>query len=967
LKLLQPAEKVPPDCAFFSNFENPFANELTMKIRFISIVVSLALAAFPAVWSCQSDTSLRQTGGLDAEALFVYEIQPLIESKCLSCHGEKPEEIEGGFDMRTKETFFAGGESGQSPVIAERPEESLLYQAIARLDPDFAMPPKEGMALPEEEVQLFHDWIAGGAPWPDRKRQEELLASGDWSMRTRINVPTVGGLSDTWTNRRYKIDDLWAFLPIEPQDIPGGYSKRENGNPIDAFINQKLEETGLPAAPPADKRTLIRRATFDLTGLPPTEEEIVTFLNDQSPDAFEKVIDRLLSSPHYGEQWGRHWLDVVRYADSGGFSNDYIRPNAWRYRDYVIRSFNEDKPYDQFILEQLAGDEIDPKDPEMLTAAGFLRMGPWEHTAMSVDAETRQFFLDDVTNSVGETFLSLPLNCAKCHDHKYDPIAAKDYYRVQAVFATTQFAERPAPFLPQENAGLSDPERERIAAWIERTKAEQQKITEKEEEAARAWFEERNRPYLPKRERRKLPDDRQPPRYLGLTNQDLGYRKVLQKRVQTLRRVQDRFQPLAYSVYNGPNRVVQSQQTLQMPEKINGEPASTFILGGGSVYAPLDPVEPGVLSALVYLQTGLDSRHKKVNEPPIPNTMAGRRLAFARWLARPDHPITARSIVNRIWQYHFGEGLARNPNNFGATGKKPTHPALLDWLAQRFVQNGWSIKDLHRLIMQSEAYRRSSLHPDQERLGSIDPDNQWLAVFTPRRLAAEEIRDALLFASGELNLEMGGFPVRPEINQEVALQPRHIMGSIAQAYQPSRTPGERNRRTIYAERYRTLADPMLEVFNQPGTDLSCERRTESTVATQAFALFNSRQTRDRAIALAVRLAKEFPNEEDRIQALAQQTWNRPARKKEIKQCRAYLEKMAQYHRENEPVGTVYPTEVTRKMFEEMTGEPFEYTEELDIYQDYHPDLKDADVEPETRALADLAVVFFNSNEFLYVY
>ena len=718
-----------------------------------------------------------------------------------------------------------------------------------------------------------------GHPGQINNKQEKILASADWTQLSRIAVPTVGGLSENWTNRRYKTENLWAFLPIAPVEVPLSFSAAENNNPIDAFINRKLNQAGIEPSFPADKRTLIRRATYDLIGLPPTEAEIQAFLNDSSPNAFEKVIDRLLESPHYGEQWGRHWLDVVRYADSGGFSNDYMRPNAWRYRDYVIRSFNEDKPYNQFVQEQIAGDELDPGNPEMLIAAGFLRMGPWEHTGMSVFAETRQVFLDDVTNIVGEAFLSLPLNCAKCHDHKFDPIAAKDYYQVQAVFATTQFADRPAPFMAKENAQLSKDEKQRILDWIALTKFEQDSLrAERRNAAAKAWFQERNRPYLTKRKRRKLPDNQQPPRYYGLTFADLGYRKMLDKRLQTLRKKENRFEPIAFSVYNGPNQLVHSARPNPMPDEIGDEPPPTYILNGGSVHATAEMVEPGILSAIDNLQTALDGNNKgQPSSTSIPKGMKGRRLAFAQWLTNSNHPITSRSMVNRIWSHHFGKGIAGNPNNFGATGKKPTHPELLDWLAIYFMENDWSMKTLHRLIMQSQAYQRSGEHPNWRKLQNIDPENQFLAIFKPRRLEAEEIRDAMLFNSGELNLEIGGTPVRPEINQEVALQPRQIMGSIAQAYQPSRTPTQRNRRSVYIERYRNLSDPFMDDFNQPGTNLPCEERTESTVATQAFTQLNGQQTRDRAIAMAHRLNRNYSNVKEQVNQAILQPGTAPQR------------------------------------------------------------------------------------------
>lgn len=916
-------------------------------------------------WSCSASPHTSATAAVDGAALFVHEIQPILQRKCMSCHGENPDDLEGGFDLRSRASLLAGGDSGKSAVLPGSPDDSPLIQAIKRLDQDLAMPPKQDEKLEDDEVELFEDWIATNAPWPDEAQQAEILAAGDWEYGNRVIVKTSGGQSEEWEKRRYKTDKLWAFLPLQQIELP---ASKGTAHPVDAFIDEKLADIGLQAAEAADKRTLIRRATYDLTGLPPSIAETEAFLQDSSPDAFEKVIDRLLASPHYGEQWGRHWLDIVRYADSDGYANDYLRPNAWRYRDYVIRSFNNDKPYHTFIREQIAGDEINPADPEMLVAAGFLRMGPWEHTGMSIEAETRQLFLDDVTNIVGETFLSLPLGCAKCHDHKYDPIPTKDYYSIQAVFAPVQFASRPAAYLAEENRSLSAPEQKRLLAWMDKTKVEQEALVKKEETAAKEWFAARGKPYLGKRIRRKLPDDQQPPRYHGLTFQDLGYRKVLSKRRQALNRTRFRYEPYAYSVYNGPNRLHHSARDFLLPDEIEEAPPSTFILAGGSVYAPTQEVEAGILSAVATLKQPLDEMDTAKIPNPVPQSLEGRRLAFAEWLTQADHPLVTRSIVNRVWQYHFGKGLAENTNNFGGTGRQPTHPELLDWLAQNFVENGWSLKSLHRLLMTSSTYQRSSAPSQVKKQALLDPDNHYLASFNTRRLAAEEMRDAMLYASGEINLELGGLPIRPEINQEIALQPRHTMGSIAQAYQPSRTPAERNRRTIYAERYRNLPDPMLSVFNQPTPDLSCERRSTSTVTPQVFDLLNSPQMRDRAIALALRIEADVGSDlKEQIRHVSQLIWGRLPSAKEVKQSLAYVEEMIQYHENQLPTSPIYPTQIERKMFEEMTGEAFEYTEELDIYQDYQPDHKDADVAVPTRALADLALVLFNTNEFIYVY
>lgn len=910
---------------------------------------------------CQENTG-EYISPEQAEKIFAFEVYPMLEAKCFACHGDDPEEIKGEFDIRSLESMLKGGESGHAAIAPGKPDQSPIFLAASRVDEDFAMPPKENDKLEEEQLQWLRKWIAGQAPWPSVDRRQELNAEGDWDFGGTITVKTSTARSQSWADRRYKPEDLWAFSPLKEVEPPTKFT-RKNSNPIDAFIDEKLAEAGIKAAPKADKQTLIRRATYDLTGLPPTPEEIEKFLKEKSSNAYEKLIDRLLASPQYGEQWARHWLDVARYADSDGFSNDYARPNAWRYRDYVIRSFNADKPYDQFVREQIAGDEIDANNPEMLIATGFLRMGPWEHTGMAVEAETRQYYLDDVTNSVGESFMSLPLRCARCHDHKFDPIPTKDFYRIQAVFATTQFADRPAAFLPEENLRLMPAEKAQLEKWLEDAQKEKEAINKKEEEAAKAWYTAKGKQYRNKNQRRKIPNSQKPPRYLGLTDQDLGVRKYLDKRRQTLRKEKGRFQPLAFSVYNGPRRIVHSARPNPMPENLEGQADSTFILTGGSVYSPEEWVDPGVLSAV----SALDIRNYTQKDTLVPESIDKRRLAFAHWLTHPRNPLTSRSIVNRIWQYHFGKGIAENSNNFGITGKKPSHPELLDWLANDFVENGWSIKRLHRQIMTSKAYMRSSQHPNPELLERKDPQEQMLAVFQPRRLTAEELRDAMLMVSGELNLEMGGIPVRPEINQEVALQPRHTMGSIARAYQPSPKPEDRNRRTIYTQKRRHFTDPLLEVFNKPPSDLSCERRTASAVSPQAFTLLNSDNSRDRSIALAHRLEQAETNLEDQIKLAIELAWNRKASSRELKDSKAYVEKMLQWHQEHPPEKEAYPTKIKRSMFEEMTGEAFEYLEKLDVYENYSPDLKPWDVEASTRALADLALVLFNSNEFIYVY
>ena len=916
--------------------------------------------------ACNVDSN-RQIQSVDAEKLFAFEIYPLLHSKCFACHGEDPEEIEADFDMRTFEGMLAGGESGKAALIPGKAHRSQIYLAASRIAEDFAMPPKENDKLDEDQLRSLKFWIEQGAPWPSDEKRSQLLAEGGWASQGQVQVATSGGLDDSWTNRSYKSRDIWAFYPVQEIEIPSHNTGQKKGNPIDAFIDQKLAEVQLKATSQADRHTLIRRATYDLVGMPPTKKEIDDFLKDENEDAFEKVIDRLLASPHYGEQWGRHWLDVVRYADTDGFANDYARANTWRYRDYVIRSFNDDKPYNQFVEEQLAGDEIDPENPENLIATGFLRMGPWEHTFMSVEAETRQFFLDDASNSMGEVLMAQPLRCARCHDHKFDPIPTKDVYQVQAVLATTQFADRRAPYLLSENLNLVEQQKARIAGLLERNKELSNAISKKEEEATREWYKERGKKYIPKDKRKKINEKERPPRYLGLTFQDLGYQKFLDKTNQIWRKEMVNFQPTAFSVYNGPDRVLRSAQKFTIPENIDGEPSTTYILEGGSVYSKGEAVSPGVLSALSTLQKEFLEEHQIATlDVTIPSDMNKRRLTFAKWVTNPANPLTTRTIVNRIWQYHFGMGIAENSNNFGSTGKLPTHPELLDWLAGFFVKNDWSIKKLHRLIMLSAAYQRSSDHRTMNEVMKIDPDNHYLAVFSPRRLDAEEIRDAMLRSSDELNLELGGLPVRPEIHEEAALQPRHTMGSISPAYQPSPTPEQRNRRTIYALRLRGLGNPLLEVFNRPSPDLSCERRVSSTVTPQVFMLFNDQFVRGRGVALANQIAQRYKDNE-RIDNLFESIYNRNASESEVTKASDYLDKMISYHTENTIPKRQFAKSIKREMFEEMTGEQFTFTEYLDIFDNYEPDLEMADVSIETRALADLAVVLYNSNEFMYVY
>ena len=858
---------------------------------------------------------------VEADLLFTRKVLPLFKAKCLGCHGEDPKKkLKGDFDMRNRAGLLKGGESEEPSIVPGKPLQSPLYLAVTREHEDDweSMPPKENDKLSTVQVAYIKDWIAGGAPWPDVKRIAELLKQKDpWAVEGGLRVKTSGGLSEDWTNRKYDPKNLWAY-----QSVKRPTATMDSANAIDAFINVRIPN-GLKPAPEADRLTLIRRATFDLTGLPPTPEEIESFVNDIKPDAYKRLIERLLETQHYGEQWGRHWLDVVRYADSGGFANDFERPNAWRYRDYVIRSFNKDKPYDQFIREQISGDEIDPNSTENKIAVGFLRMGPWEQTGMAVARVTRQFFLDDVTDSVGQVFLGHALQCARCHDHKFDPIPTRDYYSMQAVFANTQSAEVNAAFQPDENKDGF--------------------------EIHKKYHQLRNDEN--KRMLGDLPKER-------VTPNDFGRERLGRKWSALFSWGLDRYRPIAFTVYNGKTRFQKNVATRrQKPASGLGTkttPEKTAILTGGDLFSPADSVEPGALSVVGF-------------KADIPTEVNGRRTALAKWITHKNNPLTARVMVNRVWQYHFGRGLAGSPNNFGATGKKPTHQDLLDWLASEFMARGWSVKELHRLIMTSETYRRASTHPDVDQLAKLDSKSNSYAVFRPRRLAAEELRDAMLAVTGELNRKPGGIPARPDMNLEAALQPRMIMGTFAPSYVPDTKPAQRNRRSVYALKLRGQRDPFMTTFNQPGPDKSCELRDSSNVTPQVFTLFNSEESADRALAFAARVLKETKGEGEAVRRAFRLAFGRVPNKAEADDALQLWKETTQEQAKRKPKARTYPTEVIRSANEENTGQTFTFVEKLFEYQDYQPDLQPHQVDARTRGFADLCLALLNANEFLYVY
>ncbi|MCB1062291.1 MAG: PSD1 domain-containing protein [Verrucomicrobiae bacterium] len=874
----------------------------------------------------------------EGEKLFALKVKPLFAEKCLACHGDEPDKIKGDFDMRSRESVLRGGEYfGEEVLVPGKGETSYLYLTTTRTEEDYEMPPKEADQLAEEQQWWIRDWINAGAPWVSDERVariQEQHAEGE-------QVATSLALSEDWQKRRYVTEKLWAYRPLQVEAVP------EGTHPVDWFIGKKLKAAELNSAPDADAEQLVRRMSFGFTGLPPEPEEVEEFAAEYQKDPEMAVRDfaiELMASPHYGEQFGLHWMDVARYADSAGFANDYSRPNAWRYRDYVVRAFNEDKPYDQFVREQVAGDEIDDSDPELLIATGFLRMGPWEQTSMSVFKETRQQWLDDVTDSVGQAFLGHALQCAKCHDHKFDPVPTRDYYRMMAVFSTTQFAERDAPFLEVENRKGFERSDEWVKAKIA-AYAQQQKALD--EKVAQARKDEKERAA-------KVGDN-------GLDPGDEASLARMKKNMSRHKWELERTQPIAFGVYTG--KTIQRNNVgsrIPLPDAPWGkgvlEPDT--ILAGGSAYSPSDPVEPGALSAAESLG--------EMEPVAFPNGQGKRRMALSEWIVNPKNPLTARVMVNRVWSWHFGRGLAGNPNNLGGTGALPTHPQLLDYLANWFMENGWSIKKLNELIVTSKTYRRSSVHPDPALQVKRDPKLELYASFLPRRLTAEELRDAMLAATGELNREIGGIPARPDMDLEVAFQPRQIMGGTASVYEPDPLPEQRNRRSLYAEKIRGLRDPFFESFNQPGPDKSCELRETSTVTPQALTLFNAEEVYDRALGFAVRLLREQPEKEATIDRAFELALGRTPSESERAVCLEHWNDAISEEEGKPYQERRFPNKISRTVMAEKTGEPYTFEEILPAYNGYQPDIQPADVDARTRGLAQLCLALFNLNEFAYL-
>ncbi len=723
---------------------------------------------------------------------FETQVQPLLQANCISCHGG--DKTRSGLKLTSREALLKGGDRGPA-ISVEKPEESLLLRAIRHTEDELKMPPRG--KLTQEQINTLTRWVKLGAPW-----------SASTVVAKRHGPPPVDE----------QARNFWSFRPVVRPGVPEVKHAGWVRTPIDAFLLAKLEAAGLMPASPASKTALLRRLTYDLTGLPPTPEEVDAFLADESPGAYEKMVDRLLASPQYGEHWARHWLDLVRYAETNGYEFDADKPNVWRYRDYVIKSFNADKPYDRFIKEQLAGDELEPVTTEGIIATGYYRLAPVDSGAPD-RLQAMYDGLDDIVATTGQVFLGLTVNCARCHDHKLDPFPQTDYYRLLAFFhnISSRGTQR------RISLDVDQDVRSETVAQYQQQVADLKKAIKE--------FEDALRPHLTGGEI----DDFKNPDY----RVDIA-RKHVPEHVpqQDFQYYSDRVRQLAQLERRPPAALAQALCVAE-----NGRtPPETYVLLRGNPRSRGDKVEPGFPSVLTTQKPVLLAAAAGA-------TTSGRRKVLADWIASPANPLTARVIVNRVWQYHFGRGIVRSSSDFGYRGTPPTHPELLDWLASELVAGGWKLKPLHRLIVTSNAYRMSS-RPDTAALAK-DPENDLFWRFDLRRLSAEEVRDSILAVSGNLNKKMGGPSIYPRISAEVlAGQSRPGSG-----WRPS-APDEQARRSVYVHIKRSLTVPILGTFDAADPDASCPARYATTQPTQALTMLNGDFVNEQARTFADDLCKK---------------------------------------------------------------------------------------------------------------
>lgn len=735
----------------------------------------ILLAIFAGLLFCEQAAC--QQISREERDLFEIHVRPVLAQHCIKCHGE--EKQEGGLQLTTLAQLLEGGDSGPAIVVGN-PEESLLVEAV-RYE-SFEMPPEE--PLQDELVAGLVKWIAAGAAWP-----------ADVTIQP---PPTISEQDREW----------WCYQPIrDPKPPMAAHGDWSRGD-LDRFILARLESENLAPASEADSLTLVRRVHFAITGLPP-DEAVIKAASSADFD-YEALVDRLLHSEAYGESQARYWLDLVRYADSDGYRADHPRPHAHLYRDYVIRSFNEDKSYDRFIREQLAGDEIDPGNRDAHIATMYLRHWIYEHNQRDVETQWHEI-LNDITETTTDVFLAQGLKCARCHDHKFDPLLQKDYFRIKAFFAA---------FEPAEGQPVADAETRRVyqaayAKWEAATTEIRERLREIEYPVAiQHATREKADKFIDeiKAMIHKQPHEREPYEQqiasLAERQFDLPYDKLSQW----------------LSEEQKAERQVLHQKLAEF-DALKPQPLPSIDFVGSDVgpvapvtFIPDDrdktPIAPGFI-------TLLDDGDAEIASPPASLRSTGRRTALADWIASPENPLTARVIVNRVWQQHFGVGLVETSSDFGRLGAPPTHPLLLDWLASRFIEDGWSLKKLHRRILLSATYRQTSQRPIDEALSAADPNNQWLWRMNPRRLSGEEITDAVLTASGELSSA---------------------------------------KRAIYKTVRRNSPDPLLAAFDAPDRMRSVGKRHRTTTSPQALLLSNSTWTHDRATAIVNRLANSGDDE-----------------------------------------------------------------------------------------------------------
>jgi hypothetical protein len=750
----------------------------------------------------------------------------LLDSRCFKCHSHSAGKNKGGLVMDSLAGLTTGGDGGAA-LIPGDPTKSLFLKNILSTDPDVMMPPK-GDRLTKDEVTLLQDWVKAGAAWPKSRTKAPVAG--------RYLPGTIGAKEKAW----------WAYQPVKRPELPAGAA----ANPIDRFLDARLAKEGLNASGEADRAVLIRRASFDATGLPPSPEDVAAFVKDPDPQAYEKLVDRLLASPAYGQRMARAWLDLVRYADSDGFRIDDFRPTAWRYRDYVIKAFNDNKPYDRFVQEQIAGDELFPGDPEALTALGYQRHWIYEYNNRDARGQWENI-LNDITDTTGDVFLGAGMQCARCHDHKFDPILQRDYFALRSFFTNTLPVENRIAWTPQD----AEAHARQLAKWEQETKAIRDEI---------AALEKKYREKATTAAVKMFPDDIQ-----EMIAKPEAQRTPYEQQIAALawRQVDYEYNRLDRSI-KGEDSVKHADLKRQLAEHDKLKPAEPpYVLairetgkqGLDAVIPKKNTVVPPAF--LTVLSAQYPAEPAKITAPDKVDS-TGRRTALARWLTDKSNPFTARLAMNRLWQLNFRRGLAPYASDFGRLGEPPSHPELLDWLAAEFTAKDWDQKAMHRLMLTSAAYRRSSLHPAPQAGQLKDPQNTLLWRFQPQRLESEQIRDALFAACGELQAEKQAGP-------------SVVYGEPV--------------RSIFTRIMRNNRDPLADVFDAPQWFSSASSRDVTTTPIQSLLLLNSPFMLKRAEILAARIEKETRGDEAaQVRRLYQVLFARVPSAAEAAQAGAFL-------------------------------------------------------------------------------